>query len=117
MINHELPTDIKGTYFVDSDQHKIDFIVFDPEGKIVFKRSGESEGIMIFATTVPGEYMFTFSNEGDKVYPKTVTFALHTYQQIPDPVKLDVVDGMVVNRTDDVKEEIGEDGATRDDLE
>ncbi len=79
MIEHELPTEIKGTYFVNSNEHKIDFIVTDPEGEIVFKRSGETEGIMIFTTTVPGEYMFTFSNEGDSVYPKTITFALHTY--------------------------------------
>jgi hypothetical protein len=64
----------------------------------VFKRTGETEGIMIFTTTVPGEYMFTFSNEGDGVYSKTITFALHTYQTIADPVKLDILDGEILTR-------------------
>lgn len=64
---------------------------------------------------MPGEYMFTFSNEGDGVYSKTITFALHTYQTMADPVKLDILGGEILTKSESGIF-VGEDGATMDDL-
>lgn len=88
-IGHLEPTQVKGMYFTQGDDKLIDMIVQDPDKNILFKRTGETEGIIVFTTTVPGEYTFIFSNIGDSVYDKTINFALHTYWETLDPLSFD----------------------------
>lgn len=93
-IGHEIPTQIKGTYFVQggTNEHKIDVIVQDPDKNIVYKRSGETEGIIVFTTTTPGEYSFIFSNLGDSVYEKACSFAIHTFEEKLDALSYTFTD-------------------------
>ncbi len=92
VIGHTQPTEIKGTYFTygGTNQHKIDIIIQDPNKEIVFKRTDEVQGIITFNTTIPGEYTFIFANLGDSVYEKACSFALHTYEEIKEPIKFDI---------------------------
>lgn len=57
-------------YYVQGgkDEHKIDIVIMDPDKNIVFKRTGEADGLIIFDTTTPGEYTFIVSNYGDSKY-------------------------------------------------
>jgi len=89
MITHTDPTEIKGSYFSEGDEQLIDVVVQDPNQQIIFKRTGKSRGILNFSTTFPGEYTFIFSNLGDRVYDKTISFALHTFQVTVDPLQFD----------------------------
>ena len=63
-INHDKPTTIKGAYYVygGSKDKSISCIVYDPERKILYKRKGSPQGILVFETTMPGEYSIVFSN-------------------------------------------------------
>jgi hypothetical protein len=54
--------------------------VQDPNKNIIYKRTDEIQGIMIFDTTVPGQYAFIFSNLDDKE-TKTLTLAIHTNEE------------------------------------
>jgi hypothetical protein len=87
VISHPVPTEVRGQYFVEGglQEHKIDVLVVDEERNVLFKRQGETQGILVFSSTEPGEYTFVFSNFGDSHYDKTVTFALHTYEDTLDP--------------------------------
>lgn len=55
-INHERPTTIKGAYYVHggSDARPVNVFVQDPAKNIIYKRTEEIQGIMLFLTTVPG---------------------------------------------------------------
>lgn len=90
-INHTKPTEVKGTFFVEGGvkEHKIDVIVEDQQGNVVYKRTGQSEGIILFTVSKPGVYKFVFSNMGDSHYDKTLNFALHTFEDKKDPVAYD----------------------------
>ena len=63
-IGHESPTKIKGAYYVygGSKDKSISCVVYDPNRSILYKRKGSPQGILIFDTTVPGEYSIVFSN-------------------------------------------------------
>jgi len=63
----------------------------DPNSEVIWKRSGEIQGIVIFETTVPGKYTFIFSNLDDWK-DRTVTFALHTYQDRDDEIQYEIDD-------------------------
>jgi len=80
-INHVEPTLVKGAYYVlaGNKDKTISCIVYDPNREIVYKRKGSAQGILIFHTTVPGEYAIIFSNmqSGQDL---SVTLALHTYE-------------------------------------
>ena len=36
--------------------------MYDPNRDVVYKRKGSAQGIIMFDTTVPGEYAIVFSN-------------------------------------------------------
>lgn len=55
----------------------IDVFIQDANKNIVYKRTDETQGIILFDTTVPGEYSFVFSNSNDSK-EKIVTLAIHT---------------------------------------
>jgi hypothetical protein len=54
-------------------------VIQDPQFNVIFKRSDEIQGIILFNTTTAGEYRFIFANtkSADDI---TVTLALHTYE-------------------------------------
>ena len=64
IINHVEPTKIKGAYYVlgGSVDKTVSCIVYDPNRDVVYKRKGSAQGIILFDTTIPGEYAFIFSN-------------------------------------------------------
>ena len=80
-INHVEPTAIKGAYYVlgGNTDKIISCIIYDPNREIVYKRKGSAQGILLFDTTVPGEYAIIFSNMASGL-DLTVTLALHTYE-------------------------------------
>ena len=53
-IYHKEPTTIKGAYYVHGNDNPVNVFVQDPNKNIIFKRSDETQGIVIFDTTVPG---------------------------------------------------------------
>ena len=90
-INHMEPTRIKGAYYVlgGSTEKTISCIVYDPNRDVVYKRKGSAQGIILFDTTVPGEYSIVFSNwqSGQDL---TVTLALHTYEEKDEEIAYDI---------------------------
>jgi len=63
--------------------------VMDPSNQVLFKRSNEVHGIMDFKTTTPGKYTFIFSNLDDW-NDRTVTFALHTFEEKEEQILFDI---------------------------
>ena len=63
-ITHKTPTTVKGAYYVyaGSKEKSISCVVYDPNREILYKRKGSPQGIIIFETTIPGEYSVVFSN-------------------------------------------------------
>ena len=62
-IGHIEPTKIKGAYYVIGSTDKaISCIVYDPNRDVVYMRRRSASGIIIFDSTVPGEYSFVFAN-------------------------------------------------------
>ena len=89
---HTTPTTVKGAYYVNGGegaQPLSGMIVQDPVKNVIYKRSDEVQGIILFNTTMPGEYSFIFANFDTFGTEKTVTFALHTYEDKPDPIEYD----------------------------
>jgi hypothetical protein len=86
-IGHETPTEVKGAYYVHGgvDAKPVSVFVQDPIKNVIYKRSGEVQGIIIFTTTIPGEYTFIFSNFEDST-ERTCTLAIHTYEEKADPI-------------------------------
>jgi hypothetical protein len=66
-------------------------IIRDPIKNVIYKRTNELQGIILFNTTVPGEYSFFFANFDTFGTDKAVTFALHTYEETEEaePVEYD----------------------------
>ena len=69
----------------------INVFVQDPSKNIIYKRTDEIQGILIFETTVPGQYSFIFSNLDDKTQ-KIATLAIHTYEEKPDQIQYNIDD-------------------------
>lgn len=92
-IGHETPTTIKGAYYVygGSKDKSISCVVYDPNRQILYKRKGSPQGILVFKTTVPGEYSVVFSNfqAGQDI---VVTLALHTFEEKEEQVEYDLTD-------------------------
>ena len=81
-IGHLEETLVKGAYYVHGGQDAkvINVFVQDPNKNIIYKRSNEVQGIILFNSTVPGQYAFIFSNLDDSA-EKTATLAIHTYEE------------------------------------
>jgi len=97
---------VKGAYYIQGieENQTIDCVVFDPEKKVVYKKYAASQHIIIFDTTVPGEYSFFFGNFNSKV-SLTVTMAFHPYDDsIIEPVEydLDEAGNRIVRGTDTI---------------
>lgn len=92
-IGHTEPTMVKGAYYVHGgkDAKEINVFVQDPNKNIVYKRSNEIQGIVIFNTTIPGEYAFIFSNLDDSS-EKTATLAIHTYEDKSEQIQYEFTD-------------------------
>ena len=93
-IGHKEPTTIKGAYYVKGGNasKSVSVIVMDPIKNIVYKRAKAPQHIIIFDTTVPGEYTFIFGNfaAGQEI---TITMALHTYEiRKEEPIEYDLDD-------------------------
>ena len=92
-IGHTTPTTIKGAYYVygGSKEKGISCVVYDPDRNILYKRKGSPQGILVFETTVPGEYSVVFSNfqSGQDLI---VTLALHTYEEKEEHDEYDLTD-------------------------
>lgn len=78
-ISHGAGVIIKGAFFVHggNDQVRIGVVITDPNNEVVYSRRGDIQGIVLFKTTVPGQYTFALVNldgNGERV----VTFAIHT---------------------------------------
>ncbi len=63
-IGHREPTTVKGAYYVlaGNVDKTVSCVVYDPNREVVYKRKGSAQGIILFDTTVPGEYAIIFSN-------------------------------------------------------
>ena len=92
-INHQTPTTVKGAYYVlnGNKEKTVDCMVYDPNRELLYKRKGSAQGILIFDTTVPGEYAIIFSNQKSGV-DLTVTLALHTYEEKKEEIQFDITD-------------------------
>jgi len=92
-IGHQEPTLVKGAYYVHggADAKVINVFVQDPNKNIIYKRSDEIQGIVLFNTTIPGTYSFIFSNLDDSS-AKTATLAIHTYEEKVETVQYDFND-------------------------
>ena len=92
-INHQVPTTIKGAYYVlgGTDGKTIDCVIYDPSRNVVYKRKGSNQGIFVFETSGPGEYAIVFNNRksGEDL---TVTLALHTYEDKKEEIQWDILD-------------------------
>ena len=90
-INHEEPTKIKGAYYViqGHKEKTISCVVYDPNRDVVYKRKGSAQGIIMFDTTVPGEYAIVFSNMVAN-QDLTVTLALHTLDEKEEEIAYDI---------------------------
>ena len=64
-------------------------IIYDPNREVVFKRKGSAQGIILFDTTIPGEYAIVFSNMEASI-DLVVTLALHTYEEKDEEIKYDI---------------------------
>lgn len=88
-ISYTAPTEIHGAYYVHEEGRSINVYVMDPSNKVLYKRTGEVQGIMTFETTKPGKYTFIFSNLDDW-NDRTATFALHTYEEKDEVIQFDI---------------------------
>lgn len=81
-IGHTQPTLVKGAYYVHggADAKPIGMIVQDPQKQIIYKRTDEVQGIILFNTTIPGDYTFIFASFANSE-DVTVTLAIHTYEK------------------------------------
>ena len=86
-IGHVEPTLVKGAYYVlgGNKDKTVSCIVYDPNRDVVYKRKMSAQGIIIFNTTIPGEYAFVFSNMKAK-QDLTVTLALHTAEDLEEQI-------------------------------
>ena len=91
-ISHEEPSTIKGAYYVlgGNPEKTVSCIVYDPNREVLYKRKGSAQGILLFNTTMPGEYAIIFSNMQAQE-DLTVTLALHTYEDKEEQVKYDIL--------------------------
>jgi len=107
-IGHTEPTTVKGAYYVlnGNEDKTIDCMVYDPNRDIVYKRKGSAQGILLFNTTMPGEYAIIFSNHRAS-QDLTVTLALHTYEEKDEEIQYDIdADGQrFVKNTDKAESE------------
>ena len=93
-ISHEKPTPVKGAYFIQgaSEDQQIACVVFDPNKEVVYKKANASQHIILFETTIQGEYTFVFGNFKQKV-GLTITMAFHPFDDnITEPVEYDLDD-------------------------
>lgn len=91
-IGHQTPTKIKGAYYVKggSSVKSISVMVLDPLRNVVYMRKQAPQHIIMFESTVPGEYAFIFGNF-QAVQELTVTMALHTYElRKEEPIEYDL---------------------------
>lgn len=93
-IGHMVPTKIKGAYYVKggSSSKYVSVMVLDPTRKVVYMKKQAPQHIILFDSSVPGEYSFIFGNfnSGQDV---TVTMALHTYElRKEEPIEYDLDD-------------------------
>ena len=84
---------MKGAYYVlgGNKEKTVSLIVYDPNRDVVYKRKGSAQGIVIFDSTVPGEYAFIFSNMQAGM-DLTVTLALHTAEELEEQIRFDITD-------------------------
>ena len=63
-IGHHIPTKIKGAYYVKGGNSSkfVSVIVMDPTRKIVYYKKVAPQHIIMFDSTIPGEYSFIFGN-------------------------------------------------------
>ncbi len=63
---HRTPTLTPGFYFAiqSGGNFEIDWVVMDPEDKIVIEGDNERQGDFIFTAKQVGEYSFCFANDG-----------------------------------------------------
>ena len=90
-ISHVEPTLIRGAYYVlgGNVEKTVNCMVYDPNRELVYKRMGSAQGILLFNTTMPGEYAVIFSNTKSGT-DLTVTLALHTYEEKDEEIKYDI---------------------------
>lgn len=91
-IRHDTPTTIKGAYYVKGGNATkyVSVLILDPKRNVVYMKKQAPQHIILFDTTVPGEYSFIFANLycGQDV---TVTMALHTYELArEEPIEYDL---------------------------
>lgn len=75
----KVPVTIRGAFLTDENvKDKLEFIVTDPNNKLIYKNF-TNECIFDFQATIPGTYQFKFRNSQSKNELK-VTFTMNTYQ-------------------------------------
>ena len=93
-IGHSSATTIKGAYYVKGGNanKQVSVIVLDPLKNVVYKRARAPQHIIIFDSTVAGEYSFIYGNFESR-QELTVTMALHTYEvRKEEPIEYDLDD-------------------------
>ena len=83
-ISQEQLTSFKAAYYTEANQ-AINVFVQEPRSYVVYKRSGETQGLIEFEMTVAGVYTFIFSNLDDHT-KMSCTLALHLDDQFNDRV-------------------------------
>ena len=77
---------------------KVSCVIYDPQRKVLYKRKEAAKGIILFDTTIPGEYSLVFSNfkSGEDI---AATVVLHTYEELEQHPEYDLDnDGVLVYR-------------------
>mmetsp|Transcript_19580 Transcript_19580/g.20372 ORF Transcript_19580/g.20372 Transcript_19580/m.20372 type:complete len:244 (-) Transcript_19580:117-848(-) len=76
----KVPVNVRGAFLTDENiKDKIEFIVIDPQNKLVYKNY-TNECIFEFEAKVPGEYKIKFRNSQSK-HDLKVTFTMNTAQE------------------------------------
>ena len=89
-----MPRTIRAAYYVKNgnSNKSISCLVLDPNKQVLYKKTSASQHIIVFESTVPGEYTFIFGNFNAR-QDLTVTMALHTYEENrEEPIEYDLDD-------------------------
>lgn len=91
-IGHVNPTKIKAAYYVKGGgpSKYVSCMVLDPMRMPVYMKKKAPQHIILFDTTIAGEYSFIFGNFNSNA-DVTVTMALHTYElRKEEPIEYDL---------------------------
>lgn len=78
-----------GLSVTPTEETNIMFVVLDPLNNIVYLRRDSKRGIIVFDTTIPGEYTIIISNmqNNDDIY---VYLGINTFEEVAEPEQFEL---------------------------